>query len=114
VETVIACSTLAEPAKRIKMSIESFCKVTFFIHIVIAQGGFLFLTLYKYKSLVNSSLRVAVLFVLWVVLNLVFDGCPLTHIENTITHSIYGVYPMPGYSFEDSWVNMILKVSGGS
>jgi len=91
------------------MSIETFCKVTFWIHIVIAQGGFLLLSLYKYKGLMNTLLRVAVLFVLWVLLNVVFDGCPLTHIENIVTHKIYGVWPMPNYSFKDSWVNMILK-----
>lgn len=96
------------------MSIESFCKVTFFIHIIIAQGGFLFAVLYRYKGLIDSLLRVPLLLVLWVVLNLVFDGCPLTHIENTITHSIYGVWPMPGYSFEDSWVNQGISLLQGA
>jgi len=91
------------------MNIETFCKATFCLHIIIAQGGSLFAVLYRYNGLINSLLRVGVLLVLWVMLNLIFNGCPLTHIENIITHSIYGVWPMPGYSFEDSWVNMIIN-----
>jgi hypothetical protein len=96
------------------MNIETFCKVTFFIHILIAQGGFLFLSFYRFKGWGNTGKRIVVLFVFWVLSNLIFNGCPLTHVENLVTHAIYGVWPMPGYGFDQSWVAQILKVGGGS
>jgi len=99
---------------RTRANISGFCKLTFSVHILIAQGGFIFLMLYKSKGWKDSLKRAGILFVSWVLLNVLFDGCPLTHIENLITHAIYGVWPMPGYHFEDSWVGQTLKVSSGS
>jgi hypothetical protein len=95
------------------MKIETFGLILFIIHLVIAQGGFLFLTLYKVKGVFDAIKRIAVLFVLWCYVTVLSDGCPLTHIENNLTYFFYGVYPMPNYGFADSWVYKIFEILFG-
>lgn len=91
------------------MKLENFSLMLFIIHLVIAQGGFLFLTFYKVKSFPEVLKRFVVLFILWCYSNVLSNGCPLTHLENNLTYFFYGFYSMPNYSFIDSWVYKIFE-----
>lgn len=85
-------------------------KVSFALHLIIAQGGFVFLVFYKYKNYKNSLIRAIILFFLWILSNIVCNGCPLTHLENNLFMYFYGKEIMPDYTFYDSWVyKFILK-----
>lgn len=92
------------------MTIENFSQLTFIIHIIIAQGGSLFLIFFKSKGWLDIIQRSIVIFIIWMLMNIVFDGCPLTHFENIIAYQLYGQWLMPGYSFEDSWASEVLKI----
>lgn len=91
------------------MSIDIAWKLSFGIHLLIAQGGFVFLTFYRFKSLWNSFFRSLGLFIFWLGLNIIFNGCPLTHLENKIFKFVYGIETMPNYSIEKSWAYYFLK-----
>jgi hypothetical protein len=91
------------------MKIETFSLILFITHLVIAQGGFLLLTFYKVKSVLDAIKRIVVLFWLWCYINVLSNGCPLTHLENNLMYLFYGFYPMPNYGFVDSWVYKIFE-----
>ncbi len=95
------------------MKVETFSLILFIIHLVIAQGGFLFLTFYKIKGFFDVVKRIVVLFSLWCYITVLSNGCPLTHIENNLTYLFYGFYPMPNYGFVDSWVYKIFETIFG-
>lgn len=91
------------------MTIETFCLLTRTLHYIFTFGGTGFLLIYKYKSIVNTSQRLITIFLLWVLSNIIFDGCPLTHVENHLTFHIYNQWPMPNYNFRVSWVGRIIS-----
>lgn len=92
------------------MNFDTAWKVSFWIHIIIAQGGFLFLSFYKFKNLKDSLIRIIILLFLWILSNIIFNGCPLTHLENFIFLKIYGREIIPNYNFSQSWVHQLISV----
>lgn len=92
------------------MKFETFNSILFCLHILIAQGGFIFAIFYKSKNVKNVIIKAIILFFVWLLLNYICNGCPLTHLENMVTKVVYGKESWPNYSFSDSWAYEIINL----
>lgn len=84
--------------------------LSFVTHIVLiwAVAGYILYRAGSYGVTVFMYVLYLLLFV-WYGVCVLFDGCPLTHVENSISLSLYGVAFYPNYTFSDSMISSFIK-----
>lgn len=78
-------------------------------HYVVCIGIGLWASFYKASSIPSAILRFYGVILFWALLCLLFDGCPITHIENIWAYYHYSRPFYPEYSFDQSNISQILK-----
>lgn len=92
------------------MGFELARNISFSLHMILILFITGWVLLYKVKlGAIVFIYKVYVMFFIWYVVCYFSGGCPLTHVENWVSHIIYGKYFYPDYSFKQSMVYNFMK-----
>ena len=93
------------------MSFETAKDISFIIHMVFILSVFGTLLLIGWRKVTPTKMMYKLYFciLIWYVICRVFDGCPLTYLENYISFRIYGSTFYPDYDFNKSIVSVFVK-----
>lgn len=93
------------------MTFELAKEISFIIHIVLVFslfGVFLIQGWRVFNPIIFMYKIYACIFV-WYMICVMFNGCPLTYVENYLSYTFYGRHFYPDYNFNGSIVSVFIK-----
>ena len=93
------------------MVFETAKTVSFIIHLILVFSVFSVFLLHNWRktTLINLMYKLYICIFVWYFICVLFDGCPVTYLENYISYKIYGKYFYPDYNFSKSIVSTFIK-----
>lgn len=90
------------------MSFEQAKLISSIAHYSISIFILIFGMLYRHGGFINIIFRFYGLVIVWACICIIFNGCPLTRLENWASYNIYKIPFYPDYSFNSTDIKWLL------
>jgi len=86
-------------------------ELSFIVHIILVFSIFSVFILngWRRKNPIIFMYKIYACILAWYLICKIFNGCPITYLENYISFYFYGSYFYPNYDFRDSIVSVFIK-----